>query len=81
MLAQLGPEWTVLHSVPVGRGKSDIDHIAIGPPGVFTINTKFSPGKDVWVAGRGMSPPVGPSGSGFRVVEDDSRSTTGERYC
>ncbi len=38
----------------MGRGESDIDHVVIGPPGVFTINTKFSPGKDVWVAGRGM---------------------------
>jgi len=54
LLATLGPEWTVLHSVPVGRGSSDIDHVVIGPPGVFTINTKFSPGKPVWVAGRGM---------------------------
>jgi hypothetical protein len=54
LLAQLGEGWTVLHSVPVGRGASDIDHVVIGPPGVLTINTKFSPGKDVWVAGRGM---------------------------
>lgn len=54
LLATLGPVWTVLHSVPVGRGSSDIDHVVIGPPGVFTINTKFSPGKPVWVAGRGM---------------------------
>lgn len=52
--AQAQSPWTVLHSVPVGRGESDIDHVVIGPPGVFTINTKFSPGKDVWVAGRGM---------------------------
>lgn len=54
LLQQLGEGWTVIHSVPVGRGTSDIDHIAIGPPGVFTINTKFSPGKDVWVAGRNL---------------------------
>jgi hypothetical protein len=54
ILAELDEGWTVLHSVPVGSGSSDIDHIAIGPAGVFTINTKFSPGKDVWVAGRGM---------------------------
>jgi Nuclease-related domain len=54
LLTQLGEGWTVLHSVPVGKGASDIDHIVVGPPGVFTINTKFSPGKDVWVAGRGM---------------------------
>lgn len=54
LLAQLGSEWTVLHSVPVGRGSSDIDHVVIGQAGVFTINTKYSPGKKVWVAGYGM---------------------------
>ena len=54
LLDQLGDEWTVLHSVPVGGGTTDIDHIAIGPPGVFTINTKYSPGRDVWVAGVNM---------------------------
>jgi hypothetical protein len=54
LLDQLGDEWTVLHSVPVGSGTTDIDHIAIGPTGVFTINTKYSPGKDVWVAGVNM---------------------------
>jgi hypothetical protein len=54
ILSQLSEDWTVLHSVPVGSGMSDIDHVVIGPSGVFTINTKFSPGKDVWVAGRGM---------------------------
>jgi hypothetical protein len=52
-LALLGPEYTVLHSVPVGRGSSDIDHVVIGPTGVFTINTKYSPGKAVWAAGFG----------------------------
>jgi len=54
ILTALGEGWTVLHSVPVGRGTSDIDHIVIGPSGAFTINTKFSPGKNVWVAGHGM---------------------------
>lgn len=53
-LAMLGPEYTVLHSVPVGRGDSDIDHVVIGPTGVFTINTKYHPGKDVWFAGWGV---------------------------
>jgi len=32
--------WRVLHSVPVGARGSDIDHILIGPGGVYTINTK-----------------------------------------
>jgi hypothetical protein len=53
-LSTLGPEWTVLHSVPVGAGNTDIDHIAIGPSGVFTLNTKYSPGSTVWTAGRGL---------------------------
>jgi hypothetical protein len=44
--------WRVLHSVPVGAGDSDIDHVLIGPGGVFTINTKFHPGAKVWVASR-----------------------------
>lgn len=53
-LSELGDDWTVIHSVPVGRGTSDIDHIVIGQAGVFTINTKYSPGKKVWSAGFGM---------------------------
>ncbi len=51
-LGTLGPEWTVLHSVPVGNGSSDIDHVIIGPGGVFTVNTKNHASQTVWVAGR-----------------------------
>jgi hypothetical protein len=51
LLDQLGEEWTVIHSLPIGERGSDIDHLVIGPPGVFTVNTKFSPGRSVWVAG------------------------------
>src|SRR4051795_2727414 len=40
--------WRVLHSIPVGEVGTDIDHLLIGPPGVFTINTKTHPGKRVW---------------------------------
>lgn len=54
LLDQLGPDWMVLHSVPVGAGKTDIDHVAIGPGGVFTINTKYSPGRTIWAAGFGL---------------------------
>ena len=52
ILERLGPEWTVLHAVPVGAGTSDIDHVVIGPAGVFTLNTKNHAGQPVWVAGR-----------------------------
>jgi hypothetical protein len=41
--------WQVLHAVPVGDRGSDIDHVVIGPGGVFTLNTKTHPGKSVWV--------------------------------
>lgn len=43
-LARLGPGWHVLHAVPIGSGTTDIDHVVIGPPGVFTINSKHHPG-------------------------------------
>jgi hypothetical protein len=39
-LEKLGPSWRVIHSVPVGSNDTDIDHVVIGPPGVFTLNTK-----------------------------------------
>lgn len=54
ILARLTGAWTVLHSVPVGTGSRDIDHVVIGPGGVFTINTKYSPGTDVWAKGMGL---------------------------
>jgi len=52
VLAGLGPEWLVLHAVPVGAGSSDIDHVLVGPAGVFTVNTKNHSGQSVWVARR-----------------------------
>lgn len=35
-------QWRVVHDVSFGRG--DIDHVAIGPPGVFVVETKSHPG-------------------------------------
>jgi hypothetical protein len=50
-LRGLGDEWHVLHSVPVGTHGGDIDHVVIGPGGVFTINTKHHPQARIWVGG------------------------------
>jgi hypothetical protein len=50
-LTQLDPRWRALHSIPVGSRGSDIDHVVIGPGGVFTINTKHHPDARIWVAG------------------------------
>ena len=50
-LAGLGAEWTVLHAVPVGATDTDIDHILIGPAGVFTVSSRNHRDEAVWVGG------------------------------
>jgi len=50
-LARLGHPWVTLHSVPVGTRGSDIDHVVIGPAGVFTLNSKHHRGARVRVDG------------------------------
>jgi hypothetical protein len=52
LLTRLDERWIVMHAVPVGRRGADIDHLVVGPAGVFTINTKNHSGQRVWVAGR-----------------------------
>jgi hypothetical protein len=42
-LDRLPQAWHALHAVPVGTRGADIDHVLIGPGGVFTINTKNHP--------------------------------------
>ncbi len=49
--------WRVLHAIPVDEFKRDLDHLAIGPAGVFGFETKWSRsdllgGKDSWLLGR-----------------------------
>lgn len=51
-LGKLGPGWRVLHAVEVGANGSDIDHIVIGPAGVFTLNAKRHPRGKAWVGER-----------------------------
>ena len=41
--------WHILHSVPVGNRGSDIDHVLIGPGGIYTLNTKTHPDGKIWV--------------------------------
>lgn len=43
VLDQLPDGWHVIHAVPIGEAGSDIDHVVIGPAGVFTLNTKHHP--------------------------------------
>jgi hypothetical protein len=43
--------WRFIHSIPVGARGSDIDHLIIGPGGVFTANAKNHPNAKIWVGG------------------------------
>jgi hypothetical protein len=49
LLAELGSDWFVRHAVPIGAGTKDVDHLVIGPGGVFSINTKHHAGASIWV--------------------------------
>jgi hypothetical protein len=51
-LERLPDPWTALHAIPVGDRGADIDHLVIGPGGVFTINAKHHPDARVWVGGN-----------------------------
>jgi len=53
-LAQLPREWIVFHSLPVGQGGADIDHLVIGPGGVFALHSDRQARKAVEVAGRSV---------------------------
>jgi Nuclease-related domain len=44
LLDQLaGDEWRVMHDVSLG-GHGNVDHVLVGPAGVFTVETKSHPG-------------------------------------
>lgn len=51
-VAKKDPRWRFLHAIPVGERGSDIDHLVIGPGGVFTVNAKHHPGAKIWVGGN-----------------------------
>src|SRR5674476_898954 len=50
-LAAQDPRWGFLNSIPVNAKGTDIDHLVVGPGGVFTINTKHHRDARIWVAG------------------------------
>jgi hypothetical protein len=50
-LAGLGDEWCVLHAIPAAQPGTDIDHLVIGPAGVFCLDTKPHKRDSIWVAG------------------------------
>jgi hypothetical protein len=77
-LARLPSTWRVVHDVPDGRG--NWDHIAIGPPGVFAIDSKWF-GREARVAddalfsGRIRERGVAHRGRAVRLKEALERET------
>ncbi len=54
-LERLGQEgWQVIHDVPLGRQGSLVEHLLIGPGGVFTVVERRHPGQHVVVEGRSL---------------------------
>jgi hypothetical protein len=53
LLGRLPDGWYVFNDIPVGERGANIDHLVVGPGGVFTVNTKNLTGK-VWVAPRAL---------------------------
>jgi hypothetical protein len=50
-LQRRDPRWQVLHAIPVGKRAADIDHLVMGPGGVFSLNAKHHPNAEIWVGG------------------------------
>jgi hypothetical protein len=49
-LAELGPRWDVLHDLPLGDGRY-LDHLLIGPAGVFALRALHVPGPELVIDG------------------------------
>jgi len=50
-LDQLGTGWLIFRAVPVGRDIDDLEYVAIGPAGVFSIAVRQHPGGALWIDG------------------------------
>ncbi|WP_423923657.1 nuclease-related domain-containing protein [Frigoribacterium sp. 2-23] len=53
LLSTLGNGWRTIHTVPIGDD-ADVDHVVIGPGGVFTVTTKSHVAGNVWVGERAV---------------------------
>ncbi|MEV6777082.1 nuclease-related domain-containing protein [Streptomyces syringium] len=74
--------WKVLHSIQLAGG-GDIDHLLVGPGGVFTVNTKNFQGKSVWVGDDMVKVDHGPPHPYPAKSRAEATYARGvlERYC
>ncbi|WP_431220933.1 nuclease-related domain-containing protein [Leifsonia xyli] len=54
LLSRLPAGWSAFHAVPVGSGDADVDHLVVGPGGVFVVNTKHHRGAKLTVYQRSV---------------------------
>ncbi len=54
ILAHLPQDWATFHALPIGKDSADIDHLVVGPGGIFTINTNHLAGKRISVGKHSM---------------------------
>jgi hypothetical protein len=54
LLEELGVRWDILHGVPCPQGGPQLDHLVIGPAGVFVIRGYDFRAADVWVSEDGL---------------------------
>jgi hypothetical protein len=54
-LTERGAGWFVVHEVPIGIVGAPVQHVLIGPPGVFTISLHNHAGREVWVRSQGFT--------------------------
>ncbi|MFI5994804.1 nuclease-related domain-containing protein [Streptomyces sp. NPDC051362] len=74
--------WRVLHSIPLAD-EVDVDHLLIGPGGVFSINTKHHYKRAVWVGDDSVKVDHGKPAPYARKsrVEAERVARVLERYC
>jgi hypothetical protein len=75
VLAALPTGWHVLHSIPLGTRGRDIDHLLMGPGGVFSINTKNVSGT---ITISGIAAQVDDADSDFAVTSIDEARRASE---
>ncbi|QHC26649.1 NERD domain-containing protein [Streptomyces sp. GS7] len=70
-LNRLGRQWKVLHAVQWATG-SDIDHLAVGPAGVFAVNSKRHKDKTVWYGDHAITVNRAPTRH-IAISQDEAR--------
>ncbi len=65
-----------MHSIPIGNKGTDIDHLVIGPGGVFSLNTKNHSGQRVWVHTQAFKVNGSPHNEYLRASRAEARKAS-----